>query len=131
MIDSELLRYLESEPLLGNVRELENAVQRMLFLKCEGTSLLLEDWIGQLGSEKPQGDTDLLEESARAMWRTISRSGVGYEKVLQELERRLLETATSLPGSTRRGIAQQLHMSERSLYYKMKARGITKHLPPV
>jgi DNA-binding NtrC family response regulator len=31
----------------------------------------------------------------------------------------------SVPGSTRRKIAERLHISERALYYKMRACGLT------
>lgn len=127
-IEPGLLVFLESQPLYGNVRELENAVQRMLFLKAEGTSLTLGDWMAQLGPEATQDRVDLLAESASAMWQTISNRGVGYEQALQEVEKRVLETASKVPGSTRRQIAQQLHISERALYYKMRARGVTPRL---
>jgi DNA-binding NtrC family response regulator len=127
-IELELLRFLESQPLLGNVRELENAVQRMLFLKMEGTSLTLDDWIRQAGSDVAQEEVDLLAESASAVWRTISNRGVGYDQALQEVEKRVLEAAINVPGSTRRQIARLLHISERTLYYKMRACGIASRM---
>jgi DNA-binding NtrC family response regulator len=123
-----LLRFLESQPLLGNVRELENAVQRMLFLKLEGTSLTLDDWMRQMGTEAIEEEPDLLAESAIAVWRTISNRGVSYDQALQEVEKRVLEAAINVPGSTRRQIAQQLHISERALYYKMRACGIATRM---
>ena len=43
-IDPELVAMLSSTAFAGNVRELENAVQRMLFVKREGTSLTVADW---------------------------------------------------------------------------------------
>ena len=124
-VDPSLLHFLESQPLYGNVRELENTVQRMLFLKSEGTSLGLDDWMGQLRSDVSQQDVNPLAESASAIWQTISNGGVRYEQALQEIEKRVLETAISVPGSTRRKIAERLHISERALYYKMRACGLT------
>ncbi|HEV2275127.1 MAG TPA: sigma 54-interacting transcriptional regulator [Acidobacteriaceae bacterium] len=127
-VEPDLLRYLESQPLLGNVRELENAVQRMLFLKTEGRSLTLDDWMRQVGSEAPAEKADLLAESASAVWQTITNRGVSYDQALQEVEKRVLEAAINVPGSTRRQIAQQLNISERALYYKMRARGVASRL---
>ena len=127
-VESELLRYLESQSLDGNVRELENAVRRMLFSKNEGTSLGLEDWKRQLEADVTRREVDLLAESASAVWHTISSGGVDYDRALQELEKRVLQTAISVPGSTRRKVAQQLNISERALYYKMRACGITARL---
>ncbi len=127
-VESGLLRFLESQPLDGNVRELENAVRRMLFLKSEGASLGIEDWMRQLESDVSPHEVDLLVESANAVWHTISTDGVGYDRALQQLEKRVLQAAISVPGSTRRKIAQQLNISERALYYKMRACGITARL---
>jgi DNA-binding NtrC family response regulator len=127
-IEPALLRFLESQPLHGNIRELENAVQRMLFLKSEGTLLGLEDWMRQLNSEVPQGEVDVLEQSANGLWQTISSGDLGYDQALQEVEKRVLRAALAIPGSTRRKIAERLRMSERALYYKMRACGLTARL---
>jgi transcriptional regulator with PAS, ATPase and Fis domain len=127
-IEPDLLRFLESQPLRGNVRELENAVQRMLFSKTHGSSLQLEDWTRQTGPDLLQDDVDLLGQSASAMWQTIANSGMKYDEAVQQVERRVLEAAINVPGSTRRQIAQRLQISERALYYKMRARGLTTRL---
>jgi transcriptional regulator with PAS, ATPase and Fis domain len=124
-VDSDLLRFLESQPLTGNVRELENTVQRMLFLKTEGSSFSLEDWMRQLRSEVTQLGVDLLAESASGVWQSITSGGLGYDQAFQEIEKRVLQAAIAVPGSTRRKVAQRLHMSERALYYKMRACGLT------
>src|SRR5262249_42506629 len=117
-VDPELLRFLESRPFVGNVRELENAVQRMLFLKTEGQALELADWVCETGTEVSAGDTDLLADAASATWKAISQRGVPYAQALYEIEKRVLEAAISVHGSTRREIAQRLQTSERTLYHK-------------
>ena len=124
-VESELLRFLESQPLLGNVRELENAVQRMLFLKTEGSSLCIDDWMRQLRSDVTQQEVDLLADSASGVWQSIASGSLGYDQALQEIEKRVLQAAIAVPGWTRRKVAQRLHMSERALYYKMRACGLT------
>lgn len=120
-VEPELLRFLESRPFPGNVRELENAVQRMLFIKTEGRSLGLADWISETDAEVPAADTDLLAEAATATWKAISQRGVPYARALYEIEKRVLEAAISVHGSTRRQIARQLQTSERTLYHKIQA----------
>lgn len=127
-VEDGLLRFLESQHLDGNIRELENTVRRMLFLKREGTSLSIDDWMRQLESDVSGREVDLLAESANAVWTTILNKGVGYDRALQELEKGILHAAISVPGSTRRKIAQQLNISERALYYKMRACGLTARL---
>ncbi len=127
-IEPDLLRFLESQPLYGNVRELENAVQRMLFSKSEGSSLGLDDWMRQLRSDVSQSEIDVLEQSANCVWQTISCGDLGYNQALHEIGKRVLQAAIAVPGSTRRKIAERLHMSERALYYKMRACGLTARL---
>lgn len=127
-VEPELLSFLESQPLYGNVRELENAVQRMLFLKSEGSSLGLDDWMRQLRSDVKRQEVDLLEQSASGLWQTISSGDLSYNEALQEIERRVLRTATTLPGTTRRETAERLNMSERALYYKMRSCGLSSRM---
>jgi transcriptional regulator with GAF, ATPase, and Fis domain len=123
-VDPELLCFLTSQSFLGNVRELENLVQRMLFLKSEGRSLKLADCLGESGSEIV-ADQDLLAEAASATWKAISQRGVPYAEALGEVEKRVLKTAMSVHGTTRREMAQRLQTSERTLYYKMRSHGLS------
>jgi transcriptional regulator with GAF, ATPase, and Fis domain len=127
-VEPDLLRFLETQPFYGNVRELENAVQRMLFLKSEGTSLGIDDWMRQLRSDVSQHEVDLLGQSASGLWQTISSGDLRYDEALQEIEKRVLQAAIAVPGSTRREVAERLNMSERALYYKMRACGLTARL---
>jgi transcriptional regulator with PAS, ATPase and Fis domain len=119
-VDPALVELLQSRPFPGNVRELENAVHRMLFLKTEGTSLTVADWMSQVSPELGTPDADLFAEAARAVWQIITSRGVPYSHAIQEIEKRILETAIGADGATRRSVAQRLHTSERTLYYKMR-----------
>jgi DNA-binding NtrC family response regulator len=122
-IEPPLLAMLQSKPFLGNIRELENAVQRMLFLKTQGTSLGVADWIASSPGDT-HADQDLFAEAANSIWKAISQRGVPYPRAFQEIEKRVLETAISASEVTRREIAQRLHTSERTLYYKMRVHGL-------
>ncbi len=123
-VDPHLLVFLKSKPFPGNVRELENAVQRMLFIKSEGTSLDMADWTEQSAPESAGLDLDLLAEAASATWQAISERGLSYADAIQEVEKRVLEAALHAQGTTRREVAQRLKTSERTLYYKMRSLGI-------
>ncbi|HET9282417.1 MAG TPA: sigma 54-interacting transcriptional regulator [Candidatus Angelobacter sp.] len=124
-VEQNLLAFLESRQFLGNVRELENAVQRMLFLKAEGSSLDMADWLAQAAPENPSGkEVDPFADVACALWKVISQSGISFTQAFQEMEKRVLEAAINIQGSTRREIAQRLRTSERTLYYKMRAHGL-------
>jgi hypothetical protein len=49
----------------------------MLFLKTEGSSLSLEDWMRQLHSDVSQQEVDLLAESAIGLWQSLACGGLG------------------------------------------------------
>ena len=128
-IEPELLRHLETQSFAGNVRELENAVQRMLFVKTEGISLTLEDWRAQLTREDSDSKRDPLIDAALALWEAISKRGLPYAQVLRQIEKNVLETALQSGGQTRRQLAKQLRTSERTLYHKIRAYNLHRHSP--
>jgi transcriptional regulator with PAS, ATPase and Fis domain len=124
-IEPRLLDFLATERFPGNIRELENAVQRMLFLKTEGCTFDLDDWMAQ--SQAPVMEhlpADLLANAASAMWFAISQRGVSWDDALQEIEKRVLQAAMNVEGCTRRELAERLQTSERTLYHKMRAYGL-------
>ena len=123
-VEPELIRYLETQPFPGNVREVENAVQRMLFSKTGGRSLGIADWMAQAPEKaepepEPETDPGLLDQAAGMLWAVIS-NGMSYKAAIREVERKVLENAAGA-GGTRRELANLMHTSERTLYYKMRA----------
>lgn len=126
-VEPQLVRHLEAQSFPGNVRELENAIQRMLFLKGEGKSLGMADWHaaqseeGAARKDGAESDQQLLDEAAGSVWRAISQRGMPYAQALREVERKVLENALSEGRCTRREIARRLSTSERTLYHKLRA----------
>jgi len=115
------VRLLQAQSYPGNVRELENDVQRMLFSKVGGTSLELADWHHRpVEAQTEEQQPDLLAEAADKVWSAISAQGIPYAQAIQQLERRVLQAALKVGGRTRREIAQRLRTSERTLYHKIR-----------
>jgi DNA-binding NtrC family response regulator len=85
----------------------------------------MSDWSAQVESDATaSAESDWLDEAAQALWKAISERGVPYAQALEEIEKRMLETAMNVPGP-RRELAERLQTSERTLYYKMRAHGLT------
>jgi transcriptional regulator with GAF, ATPase, and Fis domain len=124
-VDPDLITFLKSRSFPGNVRELENIVQRMLFQKLEGKSLGMADWSRSAPENLSTCKTDPLADVACALWNEISQRGISFTQAFQEVEKRVLETAINAQGSTRHEIAQRLRTSERTLYYKMRTYGLS------
>jgi two-component system, NtrC family, response regulator PilR len=123
-VEPELISFLQTQLFSGNLRELENAVLRMLFAKDRGTSLSLADWVKQASEEVTEGGPDLIGQAAQNLWEAISEQGLPYAQVIRQTEKRIIETAIKAGGETRRQVAKRLRTSERTLYHKIR----THHL---
>ncbi len=121
-LEPELLQDLQSCPFKGNVRELENAVQRMLFNKANGDSLSRADWLRQQMPEISEDErADAMSRAAELLWAAILKQDIPFPDVVRRLEAALLEKALGVKGKTRREIAKMLHTSERTLYHKISS----------
>lgn len=125
-VDRELLRFLQGQQFEGNVRELENAVLRMLFEKATGTSLTLEDWVAQSASSLISKESDPLCQAGQKLWEAISEGGLSYAKAIHQLEKQVIENAFRARGTTRRDVAKLLQTSERTLYHKIRAHHLSE-----
>lgn len=78
-LEPELVQHLQACPFEGNVRELENAVQRMLFIKNEGNSLTREDWLQQeKESTADAAERDDLLQAANLLWVVMLRQELPF-----------------------------------------------------
>jgi two-component system NtrC family response regulator len=99
----EVLGKLAAWPFPGNVRELENLIERAVVL-AEGSELKLDDFppqIGQGAQPAPAGEQGLEEQVAR-------------------LEISLIREALQKNGGNKSAAARDLGLSERAIRYKMK-----------
>src|SRR5262249_6971919 len=124
-LDPDLLQHLQYCPFDGNVRELENIVQRMLFNKVEGDSFSRSDWLHQQppAAGREQED-EAVGQAANLLWAAMLGQGVSIVDLMRRVESELLHRALQMQGKTRREIAALLHTSERTLYHKISAHRI-------
>jgi transcriptional regulator with PAS, ATPase and Fis domain len=124
-LEPDLLQHLEAWRVEGNVRELENAVQRMLFMKSDGHSLTRADWLRQESESQAEAKpADEIPKAANLLWIIMLRHELPFPELMRKIEGELLRRALQIGGKTRREIAKLLKTSERTLYHKMSAHGI-------
>ncbi|MBU1239774.1 sigma 54-interacting transcriptional regulator [Myxococcota bacterium] len=107
-VDPSALALLLTHPWKGNIRELENAVERA-FVLSTGNTLLPEHFPGIVGSRLPEGD--------------LKESPGDFDAQMDTAARRVIQHAISMAGS-RQGAAKLLNLHRTTLYRKMKDLGL-------
>jgi two-component system response regulator PilR (NtrC family) len=121
-LEPELVQYLHGYPFGGNVRELENAVQRMLFNKAQGSSLSRADWLDQqMPASVGSTHQEEIRQAANLLWLVMLKRSVPLPELIRHIESELLEKALHIKGKTRREIAEMLQTGERTLYHKISS----------
>ncbi len=121
-ITSELLDFLINYPWPGNVREMQNLVERMVIL-AEGERLTLSDLPANLFSleritqEIPKEIIEKIENRPPAFSR----------KSLQDIERAEIEAALRRNGWVQVRAARDLGLTERQIGYRIKKYGLNRY----
>jgi two-component system response regulator PilR (NtrC family) len=107
---SDALRALDAYDFPGNVRELENVVERAVAL-ASGTQIGLGDLPHEVSGSAARPSPALL---------TLPEEGCEIDAVLGEIERRLILQALDRAGGVRTAAAKSLGVTLRSLRYRMQ-----------
>ena len=116
-ISADLLEFLTNHPWTGNVRELENLVERLVTLATTETKTI---------------GIDLLPEEYKEEWVSISERIPAIEtpkplrETLAALEKQAIENALNFCDWNQSRAARLLGISEHSVRYKMKNLGISR-----
>jgi two-component system response regulator PilR (NtrC family) len=110
----DALRALDAYSFPGNVRELENMMERAVAL-ASGPAIGLGDL--------PATVSGLSASPAPLLWQ-LPPEGCVLDEVLGELERRLMLQALERAGGVRKTAAKSLGVSFRSLRYRLTKHGL-------
>jgi two-component system NtrC family response regulator len=108
-VDQDVVGRMQNWPFMGNVRELENWIERAVVL-AEGNWLSKDDFPPQLFEE---------ESAASA-----ESQGGGLEPQVAGLEKSLITKALSNNKGNKSAAARELKITERAIRYKIKKYGI-------
>lgn len=100
----------------GNVRELENIIERCITL--EPGPLITERYIRPYMAEAP------LSPSLPSVEVEIPEGGVDLERIIQELEKAYLKKALEKAGGVKKRAAELLGMNLRAIRYKLAKYGL-------
>jgi two-component system response regulator PilR (NtrC family) len=110
-LDSEAIMRLRQHSFPGNVRELENVLERALAL-CNGSVITAEDLLLENGMKEPAASYEL--------------QGLPLPDYLERVEKQLILNALEKTGNNKTAAAKLLGVSFRTLRYRLAKLGITR-----
>lgn len=122
-ISSYALEVLMEYDFPGNVRELENIIERGVALS--GSSIILPESLSLTGSfREPEHEATENQSLFQVVRNESELFDTGLEKVMTRLEKKLIQFALEKTGNSKMKAADLLQVSFRSLRYKTKKYGI-------
>jgi transcriptional regulator with PAS, ATPase and Fis domain len=109
--DAEVLVILCNFKWPGNVRELENFVERQIIIKGSGMIAIYdlpEKYKGEMPSSNPVGSM------------VLPHDGIDFNKIMEELENKLIEQALEKSGGNKKEAAALLCLKRTTLIEKLK-----------
>jgi two-component system response regulator PilR (NtrC family) len=119
-ITPEAMKALQAHPWRGNVRELENVIERVVALTT-GEAIELKDVTECL--QRPGGGKE-------SLLTTLPSEGLDLDKVIGDLEKTLLLKALERTNWIKRDAANLLRLNMRSFRYRLDKHSIRKNREP-
>jgi DNA-binding NtrC family response regulator len=113
--DDEVFKVMKAYPWPGNVREMQNVIERAVALNSSGV-IGLEDLPAEIVGSKA-GKPEPLSV-------TEGKAHIGLEEAVTSLEKEMIERALRESDGIKAKAAKLLGVSERNLWYKLKKYGI-------
>lgn len=112
-IDDDAVEYLKQCEWPGNIRELENVVQRLM-ISAKGEQITLLDVMRELHAEVFENTSPEAAANAEEEGRTLN-----LEKMVENFEKNIIKHACEKYGSTRK-VAKAIGISQTQLVRKKK-----------
>ncbi|MFT5726434.1 MAG: two-component system response regulator PilR (NtrC family) [Desulforhopalus sp.] len=125
-ISSYAMQVLMSYNFPGNVRELENIIERGVAL--ESSNIILPESL-TFGGENKASTSEMAQQENNPLLLAASSEeelyDLGIEKIIENLEKRLISHALEQTNNSKMKAADLLKISFRSLRYKVKKYGLS------
>lgn len=123
-IDPQALAYLMDHDWPGNIRELENFVERLLLIKKDGRNVSLEEVRSLLGEkQKKAAAAPSAETPAQSSWQD-------KDETMAETEKKIFENALREAGGNVTKASKLVQVSRDTFYRKMKKHSLLPHQDP-
>lgn len=121
-VDERVYEVLSRTIGSGNVRELENAVRQILAFKVAGTRIELSDIPPGLLEKQAVRDSEgeIVSVLSSAVDAMLRRGRLTLAEMVEQFEAMILNEAMSRSTVTHCELAQQLGLSRRTLYHKLR-----------
>lgn len=117
-IDSKAQAYLSSLAFPGNVRELENMLERALAL-CDGQTIIIEDVL-------TEGSPEIESTTQSPMFNAHDTNEINLTDYLEEVEKKVIIQALDKTNNNKTAAAKLLGVTFRTLRYRLAKLGLTK-----
>jgi two-component system, NtrC family, response regulator PilR len=117
----EALQYIRSLPFYGNVRELENLLERALAL-CDGSTIIVDDLMLDDDNYTPASQTNEQSEN----YQLDEHTEISLPDYLEEIEKRAIVSALDKTKNNKTAAAKLLGVSFRTLRYRLAKLGLSK-----
>ncbi len=120
-IDVAAQAYISRMPFLGNVRELENMLERALAL-CDGNTIMVDD----LGLDPTMSGQKITSAVSSSQANHALSTDINLPEYLEDVERRAILQALEKTNQNKTQAAKLLGVSFRTLRYRLEKLGLAK-----
>ncbi|MBI5587547.1 MAG: sigma-54-dependent Fis family transcriptional regulator [Deltaproteobacteria bacterium] len=121
-INPEAVKMLEGYDWPGNIRELENLVERLVVLKEPNSCITVRDL--------PDKIRKVSMESAGFSAASFSAEGMDFNTAVDNFEKDLILNALNKVNGVKKKAAEILNLNRTTLIEKMKRKGLLDHIDP-